>query len=77
MADKEKDTKEDKGKLCHLSIEVVDNGYHICCRRECKEEKSLSVRAGWVPDYPTGPYKPEEYVEKTKAALLKTLAEIL
>jgi hypothetical protein len=72
MADKEK--KEDKGKLCHISIDVVDNGYHIQCRHEPKEEKSLSVRAGWVPDYPG---KPCEYVEKTKAAVLKTLAEIL
>ena len=77
MADKEKDTKVEKGALCHISIDIVKNGYEIKCCYEPKEEKSLSVRAGWI-DAPCTPYvKPDEYVEKTKAALLKTLDGVL
>lgn len=72
MADKEKDKKESKGELCHISISVAENGYKICC---CYEpEKTLSQRAGWVP-YDMG--KPVEYVEKTKAAVIKQLESIL
>ena len=74
MAEKEKDTKEDKGKLCHISMCVVENGYKINCNYEATE-KTLSQRAGWVecPTYCNS----KDYVEKTKAAVLKTLAEIL
>ena len=66
--------KENKAEeLCHVAICKAENGWKITCSYEPKEQ-SLSARAGWVP--PTY-YKPIEYVEKTKDAVLKRLKEIL
>ena len=63
---------EKKGKVCHLNIEVVENGYKICCTYD--EEKTLGQRAGWVP-CSMGECK--TYVEKTREAVIKRLEEIL
>jgi hypothetical protein len=72
MADKKDEKKEKAGELCHISICVAENGYKICC--SYSPESTLSQRAGWVPCMPG---ESKDYVEKTKSALLKTLAEIL
>ena len=65
--------KEKQGDCCHVSICKAENGWKISCTYEPKEEK-LGVRAGW---YPPEYCKPVEYVEKTKAAVVKRLEEVL
>lgn len=71
MAD---DKKDKQGELCHVSICKVENGYKISCNYTSKNQ-SLSQRAGWVegPSY----NESKDYVEKTKAAVIKRLEEIL
>jgi hypothetical protein len=69
MADEK---EKSAGKLCHLNIEVVENGYKLCVQYDA--EKTLGQRAGWVPCMP-GEHK--TYVEKTKDAVLKRLKEVL
>lgn len=71
MADT-KNEKEETGELCHVSICKAENGWKISCSYEPQE--TLSSRAGWVP--PTY-CKPKEYVEKTKASVIKRLEEVL
>ena len=70
MADKEE--SKPKGELCHISICCAENGYTIECCYEA--ESTLSQRAGWVPSMPG---EQKKYVEKTKAAVLKQLENIL
>ena len=60
------------GEVCHISVEVAENGYNVTC---CYEpEKSLGQRAGW---YPCGPGESKKYVEKTPDAVAKRVKEIL
>ena len=68
MADKEKG----KGELRHVSLCRAENGWKISCSYE--SEKTLRQRAGWTP-CDAGECK--EYVEKSKAAVLKRLEEVL
>jgi hypothetical protein len=70
MADKEK--KADM-ELCTLNICRAENGYKVCASYEAKE-KSLAQRAGWVP---CGPCEYKDYVEKTKAAVVSRVKELL
>jgi hypothetical protein len=65
--------KEKHGEVSHISICKAKNGYKICCSYEDKE-KTLGQRAGWVP---CGPCETEDWVEKTKDAVIKRLEEIL
>jgi hypothetical protein len=66
------DEKEKKGECSHISICRAKNGFKVCCSYEC--EKTLSQRAGWAP---CSPCETEDYVEKTKEAVIKRLEEIL
>lgn len=72
MADNKNETKDKGEELCHISICKAENGYKISCNYEPKE--TLSSRAGWVPPMYC---KPKEYVEKSKAAVIKRLEEVL
>lgn len=65
--------KEKKGEVSHVSICKAKNGYKICCSYE-NGEKSLGQRAGWVPCMPC---ESEDYVEKTKDAVIKRLEDLL
>jgi len=64
---------EELGELCHVEICCVENGYKLSCQYECKE-KSLAVRAGWVPCMPG---QSKCFVEKTKAAVIERLKKVL
>lgn len=64
--------KETKKSICHVGVDVVENGFKLCV---CyKNEPSLSERAGWVPPS-FGESK--DYVAKTKADLKKQLEKIV
>ena len=60
------------GELCSINICKAENGYKICC---CYEDKDMTIskRAGWVPCQ----MQSKDWVEKTKAAVLKRLEEIM
>lgn len=64
--------EEKSGDLCHVTICKVENGYKVSCSYDSPE--TLSSKAGWVPRVP-GECK--EYVEKSKAAVIKRLEEVL
>lgn len=66
------DEKEKKGECTNINICKAKNGYKINCFYEC--EKTLSQRAGWAP---CSPCETEDWVEKTKEAVIKRLEEIL
>jgi len=66
-----KDKEKDKGELCSINISVAENGYKICCCYESKD--SLSQKAGWVPTSCCI----KDYVEKTKAAVVKCVEKVL
>ena len=71
MADKEKDHKEEV--LTGISIDIAKNGYEIRCSYQ-KKKKSLSQRAGWVPDCYQ---EPDKYIAKTKKELVEQLNKVL
>jgi len=64
--------EEKCGELCTISMRKVENGWNLCCCYE-DDEMTISKRAGWVPCQ----MKSKEWVEKTKAAVLKRLEEIM
>lgn len=70
MAEKE---KQATGDLCYINVNRAENGYKISASYEDKN-KSLAQRAGWVP---CGPCEYKEYVEKTKAAVVNRVKELL
>ena len=70
---KENEKKDEPTELSSFTADRVENGWSIKCYHQGK--KSLSQRAGWVPEGPC--CKPVEYVEKTKDAVLKRLKEVL
>lgn len=63
---------EKKQEVSSISICKAKNGFKICCSYE--PEKTLSQRAGWAPCMPC---ETEDYVEKTKEAVIKRLEEIM
>jgi hypothetical protein len=69
MADK--DHKEEV--LIRIGIEVAKNGYEVCCSYQ-KKKKSLSQRAGWVPECYQ---EPDKYVAKNKKELIEQLNKVL
>lgn len=57
--------KSEKGKL-HVSIDQIENGFEVSCRREKKP--TLSQKAGWI----SGSYEePKRYSFKTLDEVLK------
>jgi hypothetical protein len=64
--------KEKLGELCGISLCKAENGWKICCTYE-DSEMTVSKRAGWVPCQ----MQSKDYVEKTKAAVLKRLEEVM
>lgn len=69
----EKDKEKSQGEFCDLRVCKAENGYKVCVTYEPKEQ-SLAQRAGWVPP---ACYESKDYVEKTKAAVVNRIKELL
>ena len=67
--------KDHKGEvLTCINIDIAKNGYEVRCSYQ-KEKKTLSQRAGWVPD--CSYREPDKYVAKTKKELVEQLNKVL